>query len=180
MKKHLIYSLCMSAALMAAACADDKGTDPAPDPNPDPVPEEYYAGGKLGTAFNTTSVAYEQPTPVVDDDAVMTQRFLNGEALFEKPFTANSSGVRYGLGPLYIRTSCLHCHPGYGHGKRIEGAFNTNQIGNGSAGHHRRGRQLPDIAHRYAANAGRGAVQSPDRRIEDHDRLAGVYRRVGQ
>lgn len=131
MKKHLIYSLCMSAALMAAACADDKGTDPAPDPNPDPVPEEYYAGGKLGTAFNTTSVAYEQPTPVVDDDAVMTQRFLNGEALFEKPFTANSSGVRYGLGPLYIRTSCLHCHPGYGHGKRIEGAFNTNQIGNG-------------------------------------------------
>ena len=116
---------------MAAACADDKGTDPAPDPNPDPVPEEYYAGGKLGTAFNTTSVAYEQPTPVVDDDAVMTQRFLNGEALFEKPFTANSSGVRYGLGPLYIRTSCLHCHPGYGHGKRIEGAFNTNQIGNG-------------------------------------------------
>ena len=78
MKKHLIYSLCMSAALMAAACADDKGTDPAPDPNPDPVPEEYYAGGKLGTAFNTTSVAYEQPTPVVDDDAAMTQRFLNG------------------------------------------------------------------------------------------------------
>lgn len=131
MKKHLIYSLFMSAALMAAACADDKGTDPAPDPNPDPVPEEYYAGGKLGTAFNTTSVAYEQPTPVVDDDAAMTQRFLNGEALFEKPFTANSSGVRYGLGPLYIRTSCLHCHPGYGHGKRIEGAFNTNQIGNG-------------------------------------------------
>ena len=131
MKKHLIYSLCMSAALMAAACADDKGTDPAPDPNPDPVPEEYNAGGKLGTAFNTTSVAYEQPTPVVDDDAAMTQRFLNGEALFEKPFTANSSGVRYGLGPLYIRTSCLHCHPGYGHGKRIEGAFNTNQIGNG-------------------------------------------------
>lgn len=85
MKKHLIYSLCMSAALMAAACADDKGTDPAPDPNPDPVPEEYYAGGKLGTAFNTTSVAYEQPTPVVDDDAAMTQRFLNGEALFENP-----------------------------------------------------------------------------------------------
>ena len=105
MKKHLIYSLFMSAALMAAACADDKGTDPAPDPNPDPVPEEYYAGGKLGTAFNTTSVAYEQPTPVVDDDAAMTQRFLNGEALFEKPFTANSSGVRYGLGPLYICTA---------------------------------------------------------------------------
>lgn len=81
MKKHLIYSLFMSAALMAAACADDKGTDPAPDPNPDPVPEEYYAGGKLGTAFNTTSVAYEQPTPVVDDDAAMTQRFLDRKSV---------------------------------------------------------------------------------------------------
>lgn len=86
---------------MAAACADDKGTDPDPDPNPDPVPEEYYAGGKLGTAFNTTSVAYEQPTPVVDDDAAMTQRFLNGEALFEKPFTTNSSGVRAASAALY-------------------------------------------------------------------------------
>ena len=40
MKKHLIYSLCMSAALMAAACADDQGTATAPDPNPDPDPEE--------------------------------------------------------------------------------------------------------------------------------------------
>ena len=103
MKKHLIYSLCMSAALMAAACADDKGTDPAPDPNPDPVPEEYYAGGKLGTAFNTTSVAYEQPTPVVDDDAVMTQRFLNGEALFEKPFTANSVSYTHLTLPTILR-----------------------------------------------------------------------------
>ena len=44
MKKHLIYSLFMSAALMAAACADDEGTGSdapiTPAANPDPVPEE--------------------------------------------------------------------------------------------------------------------------------------------
>ncbi len=98
MKKHLIYSH-VSSPDGCRVRVDDKGTDPAPDPNPDPVPlREYYAGGKLGTAFNTTSVAYEQPTPVVDDDAAMTQRFLNGEALFEKPSRPTRRGVRYGPG----------------------------------------------------------------------------------
>lgn len=119
----------MTAALVAAACADEKSGG-APDPQPVDE-EEYYAGGRLGTAFNTTSVAYEQPTPAVEADAAMMQRFLNGEALFEKPFMTNATGVRKGLGPLYIRTSCLHCHPGYGHGQRIEGLFDTNTIGNG-------------------------------------------------
>ena len=40
--------------------------------------------------------------------------------------------MRHGLGPLYIRSSCIHCHPGYGHGKsQNSGTFNTNEIGNG-------------------------------------------------
>lgn len=44
----------------------------------------------------------------------------------------NNSGVRKGLGPVYVRNSCMHCHPGYGHGRRINaGSFNTNEIGNG-------------------------------------------------
>ncbi len=116
---------------MAAACAMTKGRIPPRSESRPLFPREYYAGGgKLGTAFNTTSVAYEQPTPVVDDDAAMTQRFLNGEALFENP-SRPTRRVCATASPLYIRTSCLHCHPGYGHGKRIEGAFNTNQIGNG-------------------------------------------------
>ncbi|WP_295940667.1 di-heme oxidoredictase family protein [uncultured Alistipes sp.] len=118
----------MAAAFFAAACSDDKGG--GGEPTPPEISEKYYAGGLLGTAFNTTSVAYEQPTPAVNN-AGMAQAFLNGEALFEKPFTADDTGVRKGLGPLYIRTSCLHCHPGYGHGQRIEGQFNTNRIGNG-------------------------------------------------
>ncbi|MCM1150418.1 MAG: hypothetical protein NC209_04940 [Alistipes sp.] len=122
--------LCMTAALTAASCAnDDRGT--TPEPAPAPLSEEYYAGGELGTAFNTTSAAFEQPTPVVDADAAMTQRFLNGEQLFENVYHTGSTGVRCGLGPLYIRTSCIHCHPGYGHGKRQTGRFDTREIGNG-------------------------------------------------
>lgn len=122
--------VCAVAALTVAACIDDKQQTVPVDPPQPLLSEEYYAGGELGTAFNTTSMAYEQPSPAVAE-AGMAQSFLNGEALFEKPFTADESGVRSGLGPLYIRTSCLHCHPGYGHGQRIEGQFNTNQVGNG-------------------------------------------------
>lgn len=128
MKSNPTLLLC-ATALLAVACADDEEPT-VPVVPPEPLSEEYYAGGKLGTAFNTTSMAYEQPSPAVEE-AGMAQSFLNGEALFEKPFTADESGVRSGLGPLYIRTSCLHCHPGYGHGQRIEGQFNTNQVGNG-------------------------------------------------
>lgn len=134
MKKTAAIIFGLSALLWSAACTDDpegptgddsvSGTEPV-------LAEEYYAGGELGTAFNTTSVAYEQPTPVVDADAMMTERFLDGEALFEHPYHTGTTGVRRGLGPLYIRTSCLHCHPGYGHGQRISGTFDTNQVGNG-------------------------------------------------
>ena len=52
--------------------------------------------------------------------------------MFEKSFNSNNTGVRHGLGPAYVRSSCIHCHPGYGHGKRQEdGTFNSNEIGNG-------------------------------------------------
>ena len=62
----------------------------------------------------------------------MNAAFNRGEQFFEKPFTANFDGMRHGLGPLYIRSSCIHCHPGYGHGKsQNSGTFNTNEIGNG-------------------------------------------------
>lgn len=95
------------------------------------LPEWYYTGGELGTAYLTTYNAYEQPTPAVEN-AGLYQAFKNGEQLFEKPFVSNMEGVRKGLGPAYVRSSCIHCHPGYGHGKRIPaGTFNTNEIGNG-------------------------------------------------
>ena len=35
-----------------------------------------------------------------------------------------------GLGPAYVRTSCIDCHPGYGHGKRVM-SYNADFRGNG-------------------------------------------------
>jgi CxxC motif-containing protein (DUF1111 family) len=113
-------------ALALTACSDDSTNEP---PAQD-IPEEYYAGGKLGTAFNTTSFAYEQPTPVVEQSADMLLRFKYGEALFEHEFTSNTSGVRHGLGPVSVRSSCLTCHPGYGHGKRMD-RYRAKDFGNG-------------------------------------------------
>lgn len=112
-----------------AAC-NDKEVTPDGGEKTD-LPEWYYTGGELGTSSLSTYNAYEQPTAVIERDG-MYQSFKNGEAMFEKPYMENVSGVRSGLGPVYVRSSCIHCHPGYGHGQRIEaGTFKTNEIGNG-------------------------------------------------
>ena len=121
----------MILALSLGACSDDDNKIIDDEKQGDSMPEWYYSGGKLGTSFLTTANALEQPTPAVED-AGMFQSFKNGEQLFEKPFMTNASGTRSGLGPAYIRTSCIPCHPGYSHGKRVEeGAFRTDEIGNG-------------------------------------------------
>lgn len=123
------------AALLAASsisCTEDTPTPGPGDNGENTMPEWYYTGGQLGTTFLSTSNAFEQPAPAVEQ-AGMYQSFKNGEALFEKPFMANETGTRSGLGPVYIRTSCVHCHPNYSHGQRVpDGQFRTNEIGNGS------------------------------------------------
>lgn len=132
MKTTSIY---LGAALMCGialltSCSDDEIKN-EPVPEEKKLPEWFYAGGELGTTLLSTSNAFEQPALAVELQGFY-QSFKNGEALFEKPFMANQSGVRSGLGPVYIRTSCVHCHPNYGHGTRVpEGSFNTNEIGNG-------------------------------------------------
>lgn len=122
----------LGAMLFAAltACNDDEQV-PASKPVSDELPEWYYAGGELGTSFITTSSAYEQPAPAVEN-AGLALSFKRGEQLFEKAFVSNPNGVRGGLGPVYVRSSCMHCHPGYGHGKsQPDGPLRTNEIGNG-------------------------------------------------
>lgn len=132
MRNYLILAFLCAGFV---ACSDnDPATEPTPTPDPEvtQLPDWYYTGGELGTTHLATFNALEQPTVSIEN-AGMYQSFKNGEALFEKPFMSNNEGVRHGLGPVYIRTSCIHCHPGYGHGKRIEaGTFNTNEIGNGN------------------------------------------------
>ena len=118
----------MSAFLLSySACKEDAGENTLPKE----LSEEYYAGGKLGTAFNETASAYEQPTAVIEREGMMAA-FKRGEGLFENPFVTASpdQSPQGGLGPLYVRTSCIHCHPGYGHGKR-QNSYNSNIVGNG-------------------------------------------------
>lgn len=116
-------------AVVAVSC-----TGPEEEPVNEEVtlPDWYYAGGKLGTAYLATSNAFEQPTPSVENGQWM-EAFKAGEALFEKPFMSNAGGVRGGLGPVYVRASCLHCHPGYGHGTSVaEGRYDSYNPGNGT------------------------------------------------
>lgn len=118
--------------LIGVACSDDNViNNSGKDPEASEKPDWYYAGGELGTSFLTTQNAFEQPSPAVENQGLY-QSFKNGEALFEKPFMTNTEGVRSGLGPVYIRTSCTHCHPNYGHGQKVEeGSFKTDEPGNG-------------------------------------------------
>lgn len=127
------YPLIISLAFAFGACSDDEngsGNEPVNEPVRN-LSDEYYAGGKLGTVFNESSFAYEQPTPVVEEEG-FSAAFKRGESLFEKPFvtTDDPQSPRRGLGPLYLRPSCLHCHPQYGHGKR-QTEYNSTTIGNG-------------------------------------------------
>ena len=77
---------------------------------------EWYPGGELGTTTNVTAGCYEDETPSVVNQGLLTA-FNMGEAAFERKYTTSTAPFK-GLGPAYVRSSCLDCHPGYGHGKR--------------------------------------------------------------
>ena len=91
--------------------------------------EEWYPGGELGTTNNTTASCYEDETPAINN-AGLIGAFKFGEMLFEHDFTETSSASFAGLGPASVRTSCIHCHPGYGHGKRVD-SYKAGTRGNG-------------------------------------------------
>ena len=125
--KKIKFILLIPLAIGLFACKSEKGND---GPNiEDGLSEEYYSGGRLGTVFNETPFAYEQPTPVVEENASMSLSFKYGEAFFEDEFTTNTEGLRRGLGPVSVRSSCITCHPGYGHGKRMD-RYRAKDFGN--------------------------------------------------
>lgn len=127
MKKTVLFFInILILALVFSACSDDNNGS---GEIPDDLSEEYYTGGKLGTTFNATTFAYEQPTPVVEESSDMMTSFKIGESFFENEYTSNASGMRHGLGPVYVRSSCITCHPGYGHGKRME-RYRAKDFGN--------------------------------------------------
>jgi len=88
--------------------------------------DEWYPGGRLGT---TLSKSYSAPAPAVDDITDGQRRFKHGEDFFEHLYTLDTE-PRRGLGPAWVRSSCIHCHPSYGHGKRMD-RYRANDFGNG-------------------------------------------------
>lgn len=133
LERFISATTLLTAIAAMSACSDDNGgtSGEASIIDTTGISEEYFTGGRLGTTFNVTTSCYEQPTPAIQNSG-MYASFLRGETFFEKQFVTSDDRQtpRSGLGPAYIRTSCIHCHPGYGHGKRTE-SFSTDEIGNG-------------------------------------------------
>ncbi|MFI3298922.1 MAG: di-heme oxidoredictase family protein [Rikenellaceae bacterium] len=132
MKKFLNSTLYFAiiGSLVLSSCQSTNTNLPTPDSEDTEMPDWAYAGGELGTTFNHTSDCFEQPSPAVENYG-FSKSFVLGEAFFEDPFVTTPDVPMTGLGPAYVRNSCMHCHPGYGHGKRIEGSFNVQDHGNG-------------------------------------------------
>ena len=126
----MIKKICFLSVVLfvVMACNDDKEHTDKPE-RVDVPDEEWLSGGKLGTVFNATTFAYEQPTPAIEN-AGLAQEFKFGEYFFERDYTQSKEGLFSGLGPLMVRRGCLYCHPNYGHGKR-QTEYRANQRGNG-------------------------------------------------
>ncbi len=141
MNKILLFSVAATLAIGVVGCAQDEN-DTTVDSSTTTTekPDYYYTGGELATTTVWESRCFEQPTDAVAN-AGLANSFLHGEGLFEGSFVSevNVGYPMSGRGPLAIRSSCIHCHPGYGHGKRLGDygnditGFNTStrETGNG-------------------------------------------------
>ena len=139
LKKTTIYAAAGCLCLAAAACSDDDITGGGEVIRDDDYTyvgkavgnfsaDEWYPGGKLGTTENITAGCYEDETPAVTNMGLMDE-FNLGEMFFERNVTLSTPPFN-GLGPASVRTSCIDCHPGYGHGKRQD-SYRASTFGNG-------------------------------------------------
>ena len=140
MKRDLRFTrlalMTMVAIFTMTSCTDDdNGTELGPlvpedvefgKANDTFSAEEWFPGGELGT---TTKASYSAPAPAVENIRGMESDFNTGEDFFEHLYTFDVA-PRKGLGPAWVRNSCIACHPSYGHGKR-QTEYRANTIGNG-------------------------------------------------
>lgn len=126
MKKEFLF-MALAAVALVGCKKDPTPVDPVTD-----LPEWYYTGGQLGTTTNTSSMTFRQPTPATEEVGLGTM-FAQGDNIAEKDFVTDTTGRQHGLGPVYVRASCQHCHPNYSHGTSIpEGTYNAKDQGNGT------------------------------------------------
>ncbi|KAA6328272.1 hypothetical protein EZS27_022819 [termite gut metagenome] len=129
MKKYGTIFWTILSLIVTIACADDN--EPNDSNKVKEYGEEWYAGGVNGTVFNATSNAYSQSMPAIDADPILYKQFMRGEQIFEKSFVSTEGMGYSGLGPVYIRKSCIACHPSYGgRSKRVD-KFDTSDSRNG-------------------------------------------------
>lgn len=122
--------LLIGLLLFAISCEDDDKNNVKPI-DKDKLGDEWFPGGRAGTTFNTTTKAYQQAMDFIDEDAAYFKAFMRGERIFEKDFVVNKGLGYSGLGPVYIRKSCIACHPSYGgRSQRVEN-FDTSDSRNG-------------------------------------------------
>ncbi|MDR1738518.1 MAG: hypothetical protein LBR66_06880 [Candidatus Symbiothrix sp.] len=130
-----IFLFLSAICLIVASCADESPTPSTQNTNqPKTYSEataEWFAGGENGTVFMSGSKAYQQPMPFIEDNAELYRAFFRGEQIFEKSFVSFEGQGYSGLGPVYIRKSCIACHPSYGgHSKRVD-KLDSNDSRNG-------------------------------------------------
>lgn len=138
--KHSVFLAIVGTAILGfSACSDDEATIATGEADDKYVglnvgnftAAEWYPGGELGTTTNVGSTSYEDETPVVTEMG-LSLSFKSGEQQFERNFveTLGETTAFKGLGPAWVRKSCIDCHPGYGHGAR-QSSYNANTYGNG-------------------------------------------------
>ena len=135
LSKWAFAALLAAPLLSACSDSDDEGSDLGPLVPGEEVfgkandvfsADEWYPGGLLGT---TEKASYSAAAPAVENVAGMEEDFNTGEDFFEHLYTFEQA-PRKGLGPAWVRNSCIACHPSYGHGKR-QTEYRANTIGNG-------------------------------------------------
>jgi CxxC motif-containing protein (DUF1111 family) len=135
MKHHQVYVYLIGIGLLLAGCSDSSDNEGLGGLTPEEetfgkatgnfTADEWFPGGRLGT---TEKASYSALTPAAEA-AGMEDDFNVGEGFFEKLYTFEQE-PRKGLGPAWVRNSCIACHPSYGHGKR-QTEYRANTIGNG-------------------------------------------------
>ena len=135
LSKWAFAALLAAPLLSACSDSDDEGSGLGPLVPGEEVfgkandvfsADEWYPGGLLGT---TEKASYSAAAPAVENVAGMEEDFNTGEDFFEHLYTFEQA-PRKGLGPAWVRNSCIACHPSYGHGKR-QTEYRANAIGNG-------------------------------------------------